>query len=152
MSPDGRGLERKDFIMNAKPAFAAPVTPAPRTSLLRAPATVSSLHGFDAYRVALDACRACAPIAGSLSANLRDQLLRASSSVVLNLAEGFGSVSRGVKRRHYEIARGSAVECLAILDLGAALGALPDAHCVSQAHSSFTRTAMMLAKLVARFR
>ncbi len=152
MSPDGRGLERKDFFMNAKPAFAASVTPAPHAALVRAPQPALSLENFDAYRVALDACRASAPIAPALSATLRDQLLRASSSVVLNAAEGFGSSSRGVKRRHYEIARGSAIECLAILDLGAALGTLPDAHSVSRAHGSFTRAAMMLARLVARFR
>ena len=74
---------------------------------------------------------------------------RASSSVVLNTAEGFGSVSRGVKRRHYEIARGSAMECVAILDLAVALGleGVPAA-----ARALFTRAAMMLSKLEARFR
>ena len=101
------------------------------------------------YRVSLDACRACAQIAPSLSANLRDQLLRASSSSVLNTAEGFGSASRGVKRRHYEIARGSAMESVAILDLAVALGLHGD---VAAARALFTRVAMMLAKLVARFR
>ena len=89
------------------------------------------------------------PIAASLDANLRDQLRRASSSVVLNTAEGFGSASRGVKRRHYEIARGSAMECVAILDLGSALG-LEDNPAAARA--LFTRAAMMLAKLKARFR
>ncbi len=102
--------------------------------------------------MSLDACRACAPIAAQLSANLRDQLLRASSSVVLNTAEGFGSSSRGIKRRHYEIARGSAIECVAILDLVSAIGNGNGSCDAEQARTLFTRAAMMLAKLVARFR
>ena len=76
-------------------------------------------------------------------------MLRASSSVVLNTAEGFGSASRGVKRRHYEIARGSAMECVAILDLAVALGLQDD---VVASRALFTRAAMMLSKLEARFR
>lgn len=101
----------------------------------------------------LDACRACAPIAATLTAILRDQLLRASSSVVLNIAEGFGSSSRGVKRRHYEIARGSAVECIAVLDLALALGIVDGADAgLATARTLFTRVAMMLSKLETRFR
>ncbi len=66
--------------------------------------------------------------------------------MILNTAEGFGSRSRGVKRRHYEIARGSALECVAILDLAVALGleGVPAA-----ARALFTRAAMMLSKLEA---
>lgn len=157
--------------MNANPAFAAAVAPAHDASDSRAPestrdrdrvrvrarvrarAVVTSLETFDVYRVSLDACRACAPIAPTLTAILRDQLLRASSSVVLNIAEGFGSASRGVKRRHYEIARGSAVECIAVLDLTSALG-IGDRSATElmTARTLFTRVAMMLSKLEARFR
>ena len=139
--------------MNANPSSAASVAPALQSTTVRAPqaprTVVTSLETFDVYRVSLDACRAWAPIAPSLSANLRDQLLRASSSVVLNTAEGFGPASCGVKRRHYEIARGSAMECVAILDLAVALGldGVPAA-----ARALFTRAAMMLSKLEARFR
>jgi four helix bundle protein len=139
--------------MNANPASAASVAPALQSTVDRAPererTNATTLETFDVYRVSLDACRACAPIAPSLSANLRDQLLRASSSAVLNTAEGFGSASRGVKRRHYEIARGSAMECVAILDLASALGleGVP-----TDARALFTRAAMMLSKLEARFR
>ena len=141
--------------MNANPAFAASVAPALQSHDVRAPgrdrASVTTLDTFDAYRIGLDACRFCAAIAVVLSANLRDQLLRASSSVVLNIAEGFGSSSRGVKRRHYDIARGSAIECVAILDLGSALrGELTREAAV--ARSLFVRAAMMLARLEARFR
>ena len=139
--------------MNANPASTASVAPALQSAVARAPerprAVATTLETFDVYRVSLDACRSCAPIAASLDANLRDQLRRASSSVLLNTAEGFGSASRGVKRRHYEIARGSAMECVAILDLASALGleAVP-----GPPRSLFTRAAMMLSKLEARFR
>jgi four helix bundle protein len=75
----------------------------------------------------------------ALSANLRDQLLRASSSAVLNTAEGFGSASRGVKRRHYEIARGSAMECVAILDLTVALGLQDDVAVARSRFAKFSR-------------
>lgn len=145
--------------MNANPAFAAAVAPALDAASSRAPestrerAQVTSLETFDVYRVSLDACRACAPVVASLTANLKDQLLRASSSVVLNTAEGFGSSSRGVKRRHYEIARGGAVECIAALDLASALGLVDgSATGLATARTLFTRVAMMLAKLEARFR
>jgi four helix bundle protein len=139
--------------MNANPSSAASVAPALQSAVVRAPErvrpVVTTLETFDVYRVSLDACRSCAPISPALSANLRDQLLRASSSSVLNTAEGFGSASRGVKRRHYEIARGSAMECVAVLDLAVALGLQDD---VAGARALFTRAAMMLSKLEARFR
>ena len=141
------------IIMNANPSSAASVAPALQSAVARAPerarAVATTLETFEVYRVSLDACRSCAPIAPSLDANLRDQLRRASSSVVLNTAEGFGSASRGVKRRHYEIARGSAMECVAILDLAVALGLQDD---VAASRALFTRAAMMLSKLEARFR
>ena len=38
--------------------------------------------------------------------HLRDQLTRASTSIVLNLAEGAGKVSKADKRRYYLTARG----------------------------------------------
>ncbi len=137
--------------MNANPAFAASVVPALAASERHAAARkdITSLDTFDVYCVSLQACRACTAIAPSLNAILRDQLLRASSSVVLNVAEGFGSSSRGVRRRHYEIARGSATESIAVLDLAAALGS---GEALDDARMLFTRVAMMLAKLEARFR
>ena len=141
------------IIMNANPSSAASVVPALQPPGVRAPepprAAGTTLETFDVYRVALDACRSCVSIAASLDANLRDQLRRASSSVVLNTAEGFGSASRGIKRRHYEIARGSAMECVAILDLASALG-LEGVH--PPVRELLTRAAMMLSKLEARFR
>jgi len=54
----------------------------------------------------------------------RDQLFRASDSVVLNIAEGAGRLARADKRRHYGYALGSAMECGAALALLHSRGAL----------------------------
>ncbi len=51
------------------------------------------------------------------SAHLADQLRRASISVPLNIAEGSGKQTDTDKKRFYAIARGSAMECAAILDI-----------------------------------
>lgn len=48
---------------------------------------------------------------------MRDQLERASLSVVLNIAEAGGRRSRRDKARYYAIARGSATEVAALLDV-----------------------------------
>ncbi len=49
--------------------------------------------------------------------HLADQLTRASTSIVLNLAEGAGKLSKPDKRRYYLTARGSATESAALLDV-----------------------------------
>jgi len=48
---------------------------------------------------------------------LRDQFDRASSSIVLNLAEGSAKASRKDRHRFFQIALGSVRECQAILRL-----------------------------------
>jgi four helix bundle protein len=50
-------------------------------------------------------------------AHLKDQLDRAATSIVLNIAEGAGEFSRADKRRFYRMARRSATESAAILDV-----------------------------------
>jgi four helix bundle protein len=47
----------------------------------------------------------------------RDQWLRASKSIPLNIAEGNGKTAKADRRRYFEIARGSAMECAAIQDV-----------------------------------
>lgn len=50
-------------------------------------------------------------------ADIADQLRRAAQSQPLNIAEGAGRTSRADIAKHYTIARGSAMECAAILDV-----------------------------------
>ena len=52
-----------------------------------------------------------------LGSHLRNQLLRASSSTVLNLAEGRGRKTGSDQKRFFQIALGSHRECQAILEL-----------------------------------
>jgi four helix bundle protein len=49
--------------------------------------------------------------------HLGDQIERASTSINLNIAEGAGEFSAAEKARIYRIARRSATECAAILDV-----------------------------------
>src|SRR5688572_18962003 len=48
---------------------------------------------------------------------LKDQLLRAASSVALNLNEGTGKFTKKDRRRFFQMALGSIRECQAIKDL-----------------------------------
>jgi len=75
---------------------------------------------LDVYHRALDALELCDRIGAMLPpgrAGLRDQLDRASTSVVANIAEGAGEFSRPEKARFYRIARRSATEVVAWLDI-----------------------------------
>ena len=53
--------------------------------------------------------------------HLADQLYRAASSICLEVAEGAGEFSIPEKARFYRMARRSATECAAILDVSARL-------------------------------
>ena len=69
-----------------------------------------------AYRVALDLLRQVQALHFA-DARLRDQVLRASKSVCLNIAEGVGRFSDGDRKRAYAIARGECCEVAAALDV-----------------------------------
>jgi four helix bundle protein len=75
----------------------------------------SKLH---CYQVALELHSLCSTLVASFSNRIvKDQLERASLSVVLNIAEGGGRRSRRDKARFYTIARGSATEVAALMDV-----------------------------------
>jgi four helix bundle protein len=75
---------------------------------------------LDVYRLALDFLVFANGVIEALPRgrrHLADQFTRASTSIVLNLAEGVGKHSKPDKRRFYVTARGSATESAALLDV-----------------------------------
>ena len=52
-----------------------------------------------------------------LDRNLKDQLRRAAISIVLNIAEGSSRFSYADRKNFLVISRGSAFECVAVLDI-----------------------------------
>jgi four helix bundle protein len=85
------------------------------------------MFGFqklDVYQCATQFLALSAPLADRVPrgyASLGDQLRRAALSIPLNIAEGTGKFDKDA-RRFYAIARGSALECAAILDAFESLG------------------------------
>ena len=82
------------------------------------------MQNFVAYTNAVDLVRALAPLIEQLKAHsskLADQLERAASSIVLNVAEGARRHGRD-PRRFYGMANGSASEARAVLDVASAMG------------------------------
>jgi len=73
----------------------------------------------------------------------KDQLRRASLSVVLNLAEGSGRFSKADRRNFFVIARSSIFECTAILDF------LKDEEVLSlELYNSFYSSAEEISKII----
>lgn len=80
---------------------------------------------------------------------MRDQLDRASVSVVLNIAEGAGRRTPSDKAHFFAIARGSAAECAAVLDLLVERG-LVDSSSHRHGRGLLVRVVRMLTGLIAR--
>jgi four helix bundle protein len=75
---------------------------------------------LDIYQVSLDFVAWSYVLAKRLKGadrHARDQLLRASQSIPLNIAEGNGKRSMPDRKRFFQIACGSALECAAVLDV-----------------------------------
>ena len=98
---------------------------------------------FDAFAARVLPRRGCA--------SLRDQLERASSSIVLNIAEGCGRYARPEKAHFYLIARGSAMECAGVLDVAHGRG-LVTAAAHRHGRGLLARVVQMLTKLALRMR
>lgn len=76
------------------------------------------MKNFRTYELAKEFYRSIEQI--DWPSHLRDQALRAASSVVLNVAEGAGLPSKKQKSKHYNIAMGSLREVQAALEINAA--------------------------------
>lgn len=81
--------------------------------------------------------------------NLKDQLRRASLSIVLNIAEGAGKYARRDKKNFYAISRGSVNECVAILRILKIEGVVNEKIYV-QAYDLLLEIAKMLSGLILR--
>jgi four helix bundle protein len=73
---------------------------------------------LDCYRLALDVARwAAKQVLPPDRRHLRDPLVRAADSMVLNIGEGSGQEPGAARRNHYRVAAGSAGEVHSVLDL-----------------------------------
>ncbi len=74
---------------------------------------------LEVYQESLLFCGWAGELLATISAKAaaKDQLDRASTSIPLNIAEGNGKFSARDRARFFEIARGSALECAACLDV-----------------------------------
>ena len=79
----------------------------------------------------------------------REQWLRASQSIPLNIAEGNGKTAEADRRRYFEIARGSALECSAIQDVLVVGKALDEAES-QDPKKELDRITVMLSRLGGR--
>lgn len=104
---------------------------------------------LDVYQAALDFVALCEDVLEQLPrgrAHLVDQLSRASTSIVLNIAEGAGKYHKPDKRRFYLTAAGSATESAAVLDICVRLK-LIDPELQRRGKEILHRVVAMLVKL-----
>ena len=80
-------------------------------------------------------------------ASLKDQLERAATSIPLNIAEGNGKSWAKERSRFLEIARGSAVECAACLDVFVAKKLL-DVHTILPGKEMLYQIVCMITGLI----
>ena len=99
---------------------------------------------LDVYRLMLGVAQWAATVSvPTARKHLRDQLVRAADSVVLDIAEGAAHPYGDARRNHYRIALGSAAETCSVLELVRPADA--DARC-----DELRRVGAMLAKMIAR--
>jgi four helix bundle protein len=104
---------------------------------------------LDVYKVALDFFDIADGIVEHLPRGrgaVRDQLARASLSIVNNIAEGAGKFSAADKRRYYLIALGSCTESAAMLDVCVRRSLVSD-ETHQRGKALLERIAAMLVKL-----
>jgi len=110
------------------------------------PAVQLDVDRLDCYQAGLQLQGLLSALTQRSGRALRDQLERASASVLLNLAEGCGRRAPKDRAHFYSIARGSAMECAAAVDIIAVRGRAPLVAC-RQARSLLVRIVGMLTRL-----
>jgi four helix bundle protein len=103
---------------------------------------------LDVYRIAIEytgwVYHFCENLKGHR--NAKDQFIRASQSIPLNIAEGNGKATDADRRRFFEIARESTLECAAIQDVLQICGAMPEDENI-KSKILLNRMAAMLTRL-----
>ncbi len=104
------------------------------------------------YQNAVSFCAWVTPILEQMPAKFaaRDQLDRASTSVVLNIAEGNGKRSFPDRCRFFDIARGSGVESAACLDVLVARNVI-SMEIAEEGKTKLVEIVSMVGGLLARF-
>ena len=107
---------------------------------------------LDVYRESIAFCGWVGEFLGAISAKAaaKDQLDRASTSIALNIAEGNGKFSSKDRARFFEMARGSALECAACLDVLLVRKLATEEH-VIPAKEQLARIVQMLIGLLRKF-
>src|SRR5207249_8554631 len=107
---------------------------------------------LDVYREAINFCGWVGEFLASISAKAaaKDQLDRASTSIPLNIAEGNGKFSAKDRARFFEMARGSALECAACLDV-LLVRKLASEQQVARQKEKLARIVQMLIGLLRKF-
>ncbi|MEN3370844.1 MAG: hypothetical protein V7609_2987 [Verrucomicrobiota bacterium] len=107
---------------------------------------------LDVYRNSIAFCAWVGDFLPAITAktSAKDQLDRASTSVPLNIAEGNGKFSARDRARFLEMARGSALECAACLDVLVARK-LTSVEEVADAKTQLAAIVRMMMGLLKRF-
>ena len=107
---------------------------------------------LDVYRESIAFCGWTGELLAGINAKAaaKDQLDRASTSIPLNIAEGNGKIAEKDRARFLEIARGSALECAACLDVLLVRG-LANEKAVEAAKERLSRIVAMLMGMLRRF-
>ena len=108
-----------------------------------------SFHKLDVYQRAIEFLALAVGLTREVprgNAPVLDQLKRAATSIPLNIAEAAGRTGPADAARTYAIARGSAMECAAVLDALRVLGVV-DAEDYHRGIELLERIVAMLTKL-----
>ena len=107
---------------------------------------------LDVYREAIFFCGWVGEVLATITARaaVKDQLDRASTSIPLNIAEGNGKFSDRDRARFLEIARGSALECAACLDV-MVVGTLITQATIAPQKERLSRIVQMLMGMLRKF-
>ncbi len=104
---------------------------------------------LDAYKAAIEFLALATEVLAAYPRGngvLTDQLRRAALSIPLNIAEGYGRRTIADRSRFYDIARGSAHECGAVLDASDILKLVDEQHFV-RGKTLLVRIVQMLVKM-----